>query len=237
MYSQAASAYDRAPTIDAVWAIVEAYARESGYSRAFYLHLPRPGAQEAPFHRGGRDPVLVAQYIEEKLYLVDPCVMHALQSAAPFALRAVARSRSLSPAEEAYRGALEAQDLADGVGVPAFGPALRAGYFELGHPARAPAPAGEAQREAHWVCQLAHLRICALLAEASAAATPLTAREREILEWVAQGKSNETIAIILGISPHTVDTYLRRIYEKLGVCDRISATLRGLARGEIRGAL
>ena len=51
--------------------------------------------------------------------------------------------------------------------------------------------------------------------------------------WVAKGKSNSVIADIIGISPNTVDTYLRRIFEKLEVSDRVTAALRGLAIGLI----
>jgi DNA-binding CsgD family transcriptional regulator len=54
-----------------------------------------------------------------------------------------------------------------------------------------------------------------------------------VLGWVAQGKSNAAIGEILGISAHTVDAHLRRIYLKLGVVDRISAALRALGFGLI----
>ena len=40
-------------------------------------------------------------------------------------------------------------------------------------------------------------------------------------------------ASILGISAHTVDAHLRRVYLKLGVFDRMSAALRGLGFGLI----
>ena len=49
-----------------------------------------------------------------------------------------------------------------------------------------------------------------------------------------RGKSNASIGEILGISAHTVDAHLRRIYLKLGVVDRLSAALRGLGFGLIR---
>jgi DNA-binding CsgD family transcriptional regulator len=50
---------------------------------------------------------------------------------------------------------------------------------------------------------------------------------------VARGKTNGSIGDILGISAHTVDAHLRRIYLKLGVADRISAALKGLGFGLI----
>jgi DNA-binding CsgD family transcriptional regulator len=51
----------------------------------------------------------------------------------------------------------------------------------------------------------------------------LTAREREVLFWVAQGKSNSEIGAILGIVAATVGKHLERIYPKLGVENRTAA--------------
>jgi two-component system response regulator NreC len=46
---------------------------------------------------------------------------------------------------------------------------------------------------------------------------PLSAREREVLRLIAEGKSSKEIATILGIAVATVDTYRRQIMEKLGL--------------------
>jgi DNA-binding CsgD family transcriptional regulator len=54
----------------------------------------------------------------------------------------------------------------------------------------------------------------------------LTAREREVLEWLSGGKTDRDIANILGISPRTVHKHLQRIYEKLGVETRTAAVAR-----------
>ena len=56
----------------------------------------------------------------------------------------------------------------------------------------------------------------------------LSAREAEILLWVAQGKSNFEASIILNISAATVKKHLEHIYEKLGVEGRNAASLRAL---------
>ena len=51
----------------------------------------------------------------------------------------------------------------------------------------------------------------------------LTARESEILWWVAEGKTNREIAIILGRSARTIQLHLNRVYRKLGVETRTAA--------------
>ncbi len=56
----------------------------------------------------------------------------------------------------------------------------------------------------------------------------ISAREAEILLWVAQGKSNFETSIILGISAATVKKHLENIYAKLGVESRNAASLRAL---------
>jgi DNA-binding CsgD family transcriptional regulator len=51
----------------------------------------------------------------------------------------------------------------------------------------------------------------------------LSQREAEVLDWVAQGKTNGEIAIILHISPLTVKKHLEHILQKLGVETRTAA--------------
>lgn len=59
-------------------------------------------------------------------------------------------------------------------------------------------------------------------------AAGLTARESEILGWVAAGKTNAQIAERLGISPLTVKKHAERVFEKLGVTNRAAATARAM---------
>jgi len=56
----------------------------------------------------------------------------------------------------------------------------------------------------------------------------LTPRVAEALLWVAQGKTNQEIATILGISESTVKKHMLEIFEKLGIETRTAATLRAL---------
>ena len=55
--------------------------------------------------------------------------------------------------------------------------------------------------------------------------SPLTPREREILQWVGAGKSDAQIAAILGLSARTVQKHLENSYVKLGVENRTAAAM------------
>jgi DNA-binding NarL/FixJ family response regulator len=73
------------------------------------------------------------------------------------------------------------------------------------------------------------------LAESEGAKTmPLSKREREILQKVADGATTRQVATDLGISPHTVKTHLERIFEKLGANDRAQAVAIAIRTGIVR---
>ena len=71
----------------------------------------------------------------------------------------------------------------------------------------------------------------ALQAPGADAAAPLTARERDVVGWLAAGKTDRDIGAILGCSHRTVQKHLQRIYEKLGVETRTAAVMRVLGPG------
>jgi DNA-binding NarL/FixJ family response regulator len=63
---------------------------------------------------------------------------------------------------------------------------------------------------------------------------PLSRREREILQKVADGATTRQVASDLGISPHTVKTHLERIFEKLGANDRAQAVAIAIRTGIVQ---
>lgn len=60
---------------------------------------------------------------------------------------------------------------------------------------------------------------------------PLTEREREVLDLVAQGKANKEIARQLGISGRTVRTHVSSILGKLGLASRTQAAVYAMREG------
>jgi LuxR family quorum sensing-dependent transcriptional regulator len=61
----------------------------------------------------------------------------------------------------------------------------------------------------------------------------LTPREREVLSWVAQGKSAAQIAEILHIAKRTVDEHVQTTVRKLGALNRTHAVAIALRDGII----
>jgi DNA-binding NarL/FixJ family response regulator len=59
----------------------------------------------------------------------------------------------------------------------------------------------------------------------------LSAREREVLQLVVHGASNDEIGSRLGISSRTVESHLRRLFERFGVASRTELAARALREG------
>jgi DNA-binding CsgD family transcriptional regulator len=54
----------------------------------------------------------------------------------------------------------------------------------------------------------------------------LTPRESEVLRWIAEGKTDSEIGVIIGATEHTAHKHVQHILQKLGVSNRATAVLR-----------
>lgn len=62
---------------------------------------------------------------------------------------------------------------------------------------------------------------------------PITPREEEVLTCIAKGLNRTEVALILGVSAHTITTHVRSIYSKLDISSRAEATVEAIRRGLI----
>lgn len=62
----------------------------------------------------------------------------------------------------------------------------------------------------------------------------LTARERQVLQQIAEGKTNRQVAEGLGVSIKTVDTHRTRLMKKLGIHDQTTLVKYALRKGIVR---
>lgn len=58
----------------------------------------------------------------------------------------------------------------------------------------------------------------------------LTQREKEVLQFIAEGKCNKEISVLLCISTETVKSHVKHIFKKLGVKNRVEATAEARKR-------
>jgi DNA-binding NarL/FixJ family response regulator len=78
-----------------------------------------------------------------------------------------------------------------------------------------------------------HIRVGRLLGPAGPTLSP---REMEVLLLLKDGRSNEEIGELLGISDQTVKTHLRGLREKLGAADRAGAVGKAFELGLLKPA-
>jgi len=85
----------------------------------------------------------------------------------------------------------------------------------------------------------AQLRTCYALSDApqllagTAAQDPLSDRERECLYWVSEGKTTDEVAVILGVSSNTVNSYIAHAIQKFSASNRAMAIATAIRSGII----
>jgi DNA-binding NarL/FixJ family response regulator len=90
---------------------------------------------------------------------------------------------------------------------------------------------GVARGERGWVSRQVAAHLSAWMQEQSEQEKKLTPREIEVLNGVVNGKTNQEISYVLGISDKTVEKYLDRIFTKLGVASRVEAAVLAVREG------
>lgn len=86
-------------------------------------------------------------------------------------------------------------------------------------------------RAIHALCNVAHLKLMSLPHNGSRRA--LTKRQREVLEWVGDGKTTQDIATIIGLTPATVEKHLRLAREALEVETTAQAVMKASLKNQI----
>ncbi|WP_160600490.1 helix-turn-helix transcriptional regulator [Allopontixanthobacter confluentis] len=131
-----------------------------------------------------------------------------------------------------YFQAMRDSGLVHGIGIPVFGPRNRNAYMSYGFDDPRAIDDSDACSALRAIAQAAHTQIC-LLQDRRSDHVILSAREKQVLEWIARGKSNTDIADILNISPDTIATYVKRLFLKLEARERVGATIKALRMGLI----
>jgi LuxR family transcriptional regulator, quorum-sensing system regulator BjaR1 len=228
---------DRTTSIDEVSRLLLTEFADYGIAHAMAGTVPQRGTVA----RQQQGHILVNTFPTEwgRRYLArgyafhDPTVRHLGFSNAPFAWSEL--GPRFADDATALRVMNEAGDfnLRDGVTVPLM--TLEGGVagFSLSGERLAIDPADRPML--HLIATYAFGHLLRLRGQnAAAQASKLAPREREALQWAAEGKTDWEIGEVMGISTHGVDFHLRSARTKLGTTNRTQAVAVALRRGLIQ---
>lgn len=87
---------------------------------------------------------------------------------------------------------------------------------------------GNSPRGYHFILLLEEILLPLPASPATLLKLGLTAREADVLFWVAHGKRNAEIAQLLGTADNTIKKQMQSVCDKLGVDSRLAAALRAM---------
>ena len=202
-----------------------------GYENAGYLRVFGEGRFHTATYLFGRTAPGWAERYQNKRYSIDdPVVVATCRSTGAFTLDEVAApSREGAPILADSR----TYGLFDGLCAP-----IRAGYDEVGFVLLGTDHLLELTDYERFLLQGmcdAYARAgLALLFSGHADPPSLTRREIECLRWVAVGRSDPQIGMILGLSPNTVHAHVEAAKTKLDANSRAQLVLRAVMAGILR---
>lgn len=222
---------ERAENREQLFAFLRDYYHQQGFDALCYIIPSATNPDQTEMLEFGFPADWIARY-GEGLGAHDPIVTFSMESGRMFQWSDIARLRSLGQENRNFLDELSRSTMTDGLALPTYGRHQRVGYFGIGQVSHENVMPESDILKLHSVAQRAHARLDEF-AEAERPTPTLSPREREILHWVARGKSNNDLATILGISAATVATYLQRVFTKLDASDRVTAVVIAAKRGVI----
>lgn len=222
--------------VEDIWDVLNTHVQKHHIRHFTYYHLSPAGAEDINtnfFASRGNEEINLAAH-KAALFEVGPSFIHCIRRLdRPIAFKHLKELDVLEDAQMEFLKTMHFAQSENGFIIPAHGPSGRAGCFVFVSDRPSEIFSKQAIRDLQWVSLASHNSYTRLRKKSQRAIKKLTMRERQILTWVARGKSNSVIADIIGISQHTVNGYLRSIYLKTGTSDRTTAALRGVGEALI----
>jgi DNA-binding CsgD family transcriptional regulator len=175
----------------------------------------------------------ITLYADPEFRAGDPIAAHVMKVGTPMSWRRALEGCTLTERQTQFMAKFRELKVGEGLAMPLIGPN---GYNALGTLTLArPIRSGDEDLlfKMKDAAQRSHERIVQLVVAREQEKVQLSQRERTVLRHVALGRTNRQISETLAISAASVDTYIRRIFSKLGTSDRVSASLRGVSLGLI----
>ena len=206
-----------------------------GFTCITSVDLPGPGES---FKDGivinSRPQEYIDRYAEKNYVVRDPVVTELRHTLHPYSWGDVRQRRDLNKADQRIIDEAVEFDVTDGFIVPIV---TLSGATSIFCPCGPEPDLTQRSRTALEIIGIfSHQALSRALINcqrSEVAHTPLTPREREIMQWVAAGKSDDEIADILSIGASTVTSHVENAKGKLDAFKRTYAVVQALRFGEI----
>jgi LuxR family quorum sensing-dependent transcriptional regulator len=222
-----------AANTDEVYELLAQELGKFGFTNFLITEMPPPSfGLEPHMILNGWSKAWSERYVEQNFYRFDPMAKHTRETIHPFYWDEIALPDE--EGQEAQRVMNEAADfgLKHGFSVPIFGAEGDQSCVTMGGERSDRPP--RAREAIHLMSIYAHDRARALRQVCLKQTGPkLTEREREVLTWVALGKTDWEIGEILKISKETSYAHVRNCCRKLDAVTRTQAVVRAMMLRQI----
>ena len=235
----------RCPSLEELWELHTEKMAEFGFDRLIYgftryLTEHSMGDPEDFVLLTNHSSAYTETFLGKKLYLHAPMVRWALENDGPCSWQVIHENLDQEPLTHQERSVLafnRKHDVTAGYTISFRAISLRSkGAIAL----TAKAGVAQAQVDDIWqehgsdiqvMNEMAHLKILTLPCHTPARA--LTTRQRQVLEWVGDGKTMQDTATLMGLTLGTVEKHLRLAREALAVETTAQAVLKAAFSNQI----
>lgn len=221
-------AIGRAADAGGLFGVVSAAARELGFDYCAYgMRMPLPLSNPATFMLNNYPAAWQARYAQQGYLEQDPTVKHGIVSLLPLSW-----SESLFSSARPLWEDARAAGLQVGWAQSSRTPDGATGLLTLArsHEALTESELRRSEANMSWLAHAAHQGLSGMQRRACPAPV-LSAREAEVLRWMADGKTSSEAAAILDLSERTVNFHVANALVKLGAANKTAAVVKAALLG------
>jgi DNA-binding CsgD family transcriptional regulator len=176
-----------------------------------------------------------ANHYEKK----DPVPKHCFTTCRPFTWDSLSRAGSLKPEQQRVMDEARTAGLLEGIAIPICGQNGELAGVGMASSSGGICPEINLLDKLRALAMQYHLVYTELekddppARDTSIENVHLSEREKEILLWAAQGKSDSVIGDIIGVSHSTIRFHMKNIFRKLNANERTLATVKAIRHGLI----
>ncbi|MGH1402998.1 MAG: autoinducer binding domain-containing protein [Alphaproteobacteria bacterium] len=212
---------------DKYCSIVKAF----GYDRAVYSLITDHPSLSLPRQHGlitDYPETWMKHYVENNYIDEDPVILRISKSQTPFFWSDLEKLDTISNTSQKLMLEAEEEGIADGVGISLQGcpgEVVGVGLARTGN-SNDNAKDYEMLSSAYFITVFFHETYRSMMG--MPLRTELSKREQEVLLWAAEGKTDEEVGIILGISQNTIRFHWKNIFKKLDAYGRVYAVTKAI---------